>query len=79
MLGEPQLGDLLICHADASRPQEVLIVDALTRKRLAGPFACLRDAIEASGHVRRGVRIWRDHTDDRGRAFPILLPIRVSG
>ena len=66
----PQVGDVLI--------RSVLedgydLVDAMTLRRIDGPFPQLLDAVEAArGH---GGAVWQQVTDIQGR--PLTNPVRL--
>jgi hypothetical protein len=71
-------GDVLIADATGSRSGEFVIVDAITRQIIDGPFGSLRAALQAAHTRRIGANIWREFSDARGRAFgpPIRLNLR---
>jgi hypothetical protein len=53
-----------------------LLVDAVTRKTLNGPFPTFADALNAAlGFVKPGATIWQENVDNRGR--PLGPPFRV--
>lgn len=48
---------------------EFLLLDALTRKALTGPFRNLHDALTAARHLRATAHVYREFRDARGRLF----------
>jgi hypothetical protein len=72
------VGDLVIADAAGPRSGEFVLVDAVTRQTIAGPFDSIRDAVRAGCARRERAAIWREFVDERGRAFgpPLRLPIK---
>ena len=74
----PRPGDVLIRDFAASVPGEFIIADAMTLRRLQGPFGSLMAAAAAARALRPASIVWRENVDARGRAVgpPIPLPRR---
>ena len=72
-------GDILIVRRDVSDEPCFLIVDAITKSKLCGPFPSLREALQRAAHLGWEGAIWHN-VDERGREFgpPIRLPIRLG-
>lgn len=72
-------GDIMIVR-DASDEPCFLIVDAITKTKLCGPFPSLREALQRAAHLGWEGAIWHSNVDERGREFgpPIRLPIRLG-
>ena len=71
----PHIGDVLIRNLPDDSYE---VVDAVTRRHLAGPFPEFVDAMRAARELERGRGsvVWRQPTDARGRplADPMPLP-----
>jgi hypothetical protein len=66
----PKLGDVIL---RGSAETGFMVVDAVTRKSLAGP-APLEQAIQLAKDSG-AIAIWQENTDERGRAMG--LPFRI--
>ena len=73
-------GDILIVGYATSDQPSFLIVDAITKRCLYGPFPTLRDALQRASQLRRDGAIWHKNTDERGRELgpPMRLPMRLG-
>ena len=70
-------GDILIIR-DLS--DEFVIVDPITKERLAGPFPTLRATLQCASQLHRDGAIWHKSVDERGRELepPVRLPVRLG-
>jgi hypothetical protein len=76
-----QHGDLLIRNqTPQSAVARFVVIDALSRHLVSGPFESLRDATLAAARHADGGTIWQENLDHRGRAVgaPMRLPIRTE-
>ena len=73
-------GDILIVGNTSNGESSFLIVDAVTKRCLCGPFPTLRDTLQRAAQLRRDGAIWHKHMDDRGRELgpPLRLPMRIG-
>ena len=73
-------GDILIVRDATSTEPSYLIVDAITKHLLHGPFPSLRETLQRAAQLRRDGAIWHKSIDDRGRELgpPIRLPLRIG-
>ena len=69
----PHFGDVLV--RDVAAAKGYIVVDAMTRQTVGGPYLSLADATRTARHVCRNGRIWREWVDSRGRPLgpPFLL------
>lgn len=73
-------GDILIVREATTDDPCYVIVDAITKERLEGPFPTLRETLERASQLRPDGVIWHKNIDDRGREMgpPIRLPVRLG-
>jgi hypothetical protein len=76
-MSNPQLGDLVI---RGTTNDGFEVVEAITSKRIAGPFQTLAVALASARTSVDGGAIWQQSVDHRGRPLgdPLLLP-RLPG
>jgi hypothetical protein len=74
----PKKGDLVLRPlAVADGHRHYVLVKAVSKRRVAGPFLTLGDAViaaKAVAHLRR-VNVWHEQVDDRGRVMGNLLAL----
>jgi hypothetical protein len=72
----PQPGDVAIRDV-TGRSGEYLIADALTGALLRGSFDSLAGAAVAAYALAGRARVWREHSDDRGRSLGPPFPLHL--
>jgi hypothetical protein len=76
-MSTPKNGDVLIREDAATRTGAFVLLDAVTLKRLRGPYGTLAAAASAARDLAgtHGA-VWRENVDNRGRSLG--APIRLS-
>ena len=77
-MSEPKRGDLLIRTQTDSAPPTFVVVDAITRRQVSGPFSTIPEAATSAAELAGTRRnIWQENVDHRGRSLgpPLRFPL----
>jgi hypothetical protein len=71
----PSVGDVVIVGCTVGDESSYLVVAALTKRALGGPFSSLREALRLADRVRGECAVWHTSVDSRGRELSALVKL----